>query len=106
MLAGMRADEQETVFGLLEQEQPDRMAECREVFDKACEEFARDGYCRGYGEWRPDVNGIAVPVPTLDGSRIFGLNAGGPSFHVKPKQLESHYAGLLSEIARVLGQRV
>ncbi len=106
MLAGMRHEERETVFDILAREQPERMQECREIVDSAGEEFARDGFCRGYGEWRPDVNGIAVPITTLDGSRIFGLNAGGPSFHVKPKQLESHYAALLTEIAQGLGRPV
>jgi len=51
------------------------------------------------------VNGIAVPVQSLGGARIYALNAGGPSFHVKKKQLESHYAPLMLEAGRLLSLR-
>lgn len=105
MLAAMREEERAAVFDLVTRERPADLEQCRTILDRASEELARDGFCRGYGEWREDVNGIAVPVPTLDNARIFGLNAGGPSFHVKRKQLETHYAPLLREVAQTLGYR-
>lgn len=105
MIATMRPEERETVFDLVARERPGELDDCSLIYEHACEELARDGFCRGYGEWRSDVNGIAVPVPTLDDSRIFGLNAGGPSFHVKKKQLEAHYAPLLREVAETLSFR-
>lgn len=77
----------------------------RDSFNQARAEFEVQGYCSGYGDWRSDVNGIAVPVYSLNGSRIYGLNVGGPSFHVKKKQLETHYAPLLIEAGRQLSLR-
>lgn len=68
----------------------------------ARQEFEAKGYCTGYGDWRADVNGMAVPVFSLDGARVFGLNVGGPAFHVSPQELERDYAGLLSEAAGFL----
>lgn len=68
----------------------------------ACAEYAARGFCTGYGDWRADVNGIAVPLRALNGSRIFGLNVGGPSFHVKKRQLEGYYAKELHAAARAL----
>jgi DNA-binding IclR family transcriptional regulator len=51
------------------------------------------------------VNGIAVPVRSLGGGRVYGLNVGGPSFHVKKKQLEGTYAKLLLDAAQRLSGR-
>ncbi|MGB1007372.1 MAG: glutamate--tRNA ligase family protein, partial [Thalassobaculaceae bacterium] len=65
-------------------------------------EFEAHGYCTGYGDWRRDVNGIAVPVTSLNGNRVFGLNVGGPSFHVKKKQLETVFAKRLIRAGSVL----
>ncbi|MDK3018259.1 IclR family transcriptional regulator [Pseudodonghicola flavimaris] len=76
-----------------------------EQFECARDEIERQGYCTGYGDWRPDVNGIAVPVYSLSGARVYGLNVGGPSFAVKKRQLESHYAPRLVEAGRLLSLR-
>ncbi|MEH6392698.1 MAG: IclR family transcriptional regulator [Sulfitobacter sp.] len=71
----------------------------------AVEEYALRGYCSSYGDWRPDVNGIAVPVFSPNGSQVYGLNIGGPSFHVKRKQLETVYAKRLINAAESISIR-
>ncbi len=65
-------------------------------------EYDKKGYCSGYGDWRADVNGIAVPVRSLNNARVYGLNVGGPSFHVSPEQLEREYSPQLIEAANFL----
>ncbi|SPJ28813.1 IclR family transcriptional regulator [Falsiruegeria mediterranea] len=77
-------------------------ADLTQAAHAACDEFEAKGYCTGYGEWRADVNGLAVPVFSLDGARVFGLNVGGPAFHVSPDELERDYSGLLTEAAAFL----
>lgn len=84
---------------------PDGDAARRAGLAQAAEEYGTLGYCTGFGDWRSDVNGIAVPVFSLGGSRIYGLNVGGPSFHVKRKQLESYYAPRLIEAGKLLSLR-
>jgi DNA-binding IclR family transcriptional regulator len=81
---------------------PEGEASRMESLDRAMAEYEAHGYCTGYGQWRPDVNGIAVPVFSLNGNRVYGLNVGGPSFHVKSKQLEKVYAPLLIAAAQRL----
>ena len=102
ILVTMCEEERAAVFRLVEQDMPEKMDACRKSFENAVAEYKRDGFCRGYGEWRSDVNGIAVPIPALSGSRLYGLNVGGPSFHVKKKQLETYYARQLKDVARAL----
>jgi DNA-binding IclR family transcriptional regulator len=80
---------------------PDCVAAQRESYEQARQEYETRGFCTGYGDWRPDVNGVAVPVHGLDG-RVYGLNVGGPAFHVKQSQLETVYAPLLKKAAATL----
>jgi DNA-binding IclR family transcriptional regulator len=95
ILVGLREDDREAVFDQVGQADPEGDAQRRAEFALALSQYEVDGYCRSFGEWRPDVNGIAVPVRSLGGGRVYGLNVGGPSFHVKRKQLEGTYAKLL-----------
>ncbi|MEY8841064.1 IclR family transcriptional regulator [Cribrihabitans sp. XS_ASV171] len=77
----------------------------RSMAEEAAGEYTEKGFCTSYGDWRRDVNAIAVPVLSLNGSRIWGLNAGGPSFHVTREELEEHYADELRNAAGILGLR-
>ncbi|TMM55296.1 IclR family transcriptional regulator [Sulfitobacter sabulilitoris] len=105
ILVGMREDERAEIFDYAARTEPDTQAERLSSFARAQEEYGDVGYCSGYGEWRADVNGIAVPVYSLGGSRVYGLNVGGPSFHVKKRQLESVYAKRLIQAAEALSIR-
>jgi len=102
ILVGMSAEEREEVFAQAREEDPDREERRQASYKAACEEYERSGICSGYGDWRRDVNGIAVPVFSLSGSRVYGLNVGGPSFHLKKKQLEGFYATELIRAGRTL----
>lgn len=102
ILVGMRAENRDAIFEQANRMDPEGDKERRTEFTTALAQYESNGYCHSYGEWRPDVNGIAVPVRSLGGGRVYGLNVGGPSFHVKKKQLEGTYAKLLLDAARKL----
>lgn len=105
ILVGMSAEERDAIFAEADRLEPEEAEARRESYAKAAEEFAAHGYCSGYGEWRSDVNGIAVPLYSLGGARVYGLNVGGPSFHVKKRQLETVYAKRLIQAAEALSIR-
>lgn len=92
----------EQIFGFARSEGEEAEKAARAAYGGAVAEYHAQGYCTGYGSWRQDVNGIAVPVHSLDDGRIYGLNIGGPSYHVKPKQLEGVYAERLLRVAAAL----
>ncbi len=102
ILVGMDDDAREAVFEIAGRESAQTEAEGRLRYAEAKSVYEDKGFCTGYGIWRKDVNGIAVPVFSLSGARVYGLNLGGPSFRVKPKQLESVYAPRLIQSARAL----
>ncbi len=105
ILVGMQDDAREEVFELAAKKGPEVEAEGRKLFQEAEAIYNDKGYCTGYGRWRADVNGIAVPVHSLSGARVYGLNVGGPAYRVKPKQLESVYAPMLKQAAEILSVR-
>jgi len=102
ILVGMTDGDRAQVLELACETDPDLASSYREGCDTALRDYDRLGYCTGYGDWREDVNGIAVPVSCLSGSRVYGLNVGGPSFHVKKEELEDVYAERLIAAAQAL----
>ena len=92
----------EQIFGFARTEGVEVEREARAAYKLALEEYRANGFCTGYGNWRSDVNGIAVPVFSLSDGRVYGLNVGGPSYRVKIKQLEAVYAEKLMKVAEAL----
>ncbi len=105
ILVGMEDDAREAVFEIAGQRSPETEADGRARYAEAKSVYEDKGFCTGYGSWRADVNGIAVPVFSLNGARVYGLNVGGPSYRVKPKQLETVYGPRLIEAAQALSVR-
>lgn len=105
ILVGMDAQDRDRMFAMAAQKGAEVEQDARAQVAEAEAEFAERGFCSGYGSWRNDVNGIAVPVTSLDGGRVYGLNVGGPAFRVKKKQLETVYAPLLTKAAEAISQR-
>ncbi|MEP5152845.1 IclR family transcriptional regulator [Planktotalea sp.] len=102
ILVGMHDDAREAVFEIAGRESAEREREGRALFADAKSVYENKGYCTGYGIWRKDVNGIAVPVFSMNSPNVYGLNVGGPSFRVKPKQLEAVYAPRLIQAAQAM----
>ncbi|MBM7069641.1 IclR family transcriptional regulator [Actibacterium sp. 188UL27-1] len=102
VLVAMDAADRDAIFNAAREADPSGFDRIKASFDKARADHETLGYCRGFGDWREDVNGIAVPVRALGSSAIYGLNIGGPAFHVTADELEARYAAPLQEAARVI----
>ena len=105
ILVGMPPGERERVFAIARKQGAEAETRGRAEVEQALAEYADKGFCTGYGTWRRDVNGIAVPVNSLTGGVVYGLNVGGPAFRVKKKQLETVYAPRLIKAAKTLSAR-
>lgn len=105
ILVGMQEEDRAHIFDLARQHSEEMVEDGLQQYAQAADEYAQKGFCSAYGTWRSDVNGIAVPVSSLGGARVYGLNVGGPSFRVKKQQLEGTYGGLLRKAAEVLSVR-
>lgn len=106
ILISMDDDTREVVFEIAGRVSAETEAEGRSRYFEAKSIYEVKGFCTGYGIWHPDVNGIAVPVFSMSGAQVYGLYVGGPSFRVKPKQLETVYGPKLIQAAQNLSIQV
>ena len=102
ILVAMEPDQQRAAIEQVMRDDPTGASGSDMSLVAAQQEFARKGYCASFGEWREDVNGIAVPVRSMNARRVFALNIGGPAFHVSARELEDHYAPRLIEAASAI----
>jgi DNA-binding IclR family transcriptional regulator len=105
ILVGLSEEKRAEILEKAKAQDPDGHAARLSSLKRALSDYRSYGYCTGYGDWRPDVNAIAVPVFPIDCTRVYGLNAGGPSFHVKRKQLEKVYGPMLRAASERLGAK-
>ena len=70
--------------------------------NRALEEYAELGCCCSFGEWQPDVNGIAVHFLQGDGLAPMALNCGGLASSLSPKFLLKEVRPRLIRVAKDL----
>jgi DNA-binding IclR family transcriptional regulator len=102
ILVGMGEAAREENLQLALAERPEERDRILRSYDQALEDYEKYGLCTGFGSWRKDVHGIGVPVISLNGDRVYGLNIGGSSFLVSPEELMEHYAEPLKRAAIAL----
>jgi len=99
--------------GLHEEERTELIAEIRRAtpkgewlkikagIDQGAIDYQEKGFCFSLGDWRENVNSIAVPLIQADGS-VLSINCGGPSWQLSAKKLEKDVGPRLVEISRRL----
>jgi len=69
---------------------------------------AEHGYCMALGEWKAQVNGVAVPIRTRGGQEVFAMSCGGPAQLLQEGALDSlgrHLVEARGEIERAMDMR-
>lgn len=64
-----------------------RWASTQAGIEAAMEEFRLLGCCSSFGDWHPDVHGIAVPVDRGPSFAPMAINCGGPAFNMTREYL-------------------
>ena len=103
MLVAMTPDDRARMVAVGVEERPDDADRIRRSVAAAEESFDRHGFTTSFGDWKEEINGIAIPVRSLDGGRIHAINVGAPSFLASPEQLIGDYGPRLLEAGRALG---
>jgi DNA-binding IclR family transcriptional regulator len=102
ILVGLPEKQRQALVDQALAELPEERKRTIASLDKGLRDYEEYGLCTGFGEWKNEVHGIAVPVFSLNGDRVHGLNVGGPSFFVHPDELMEHYAERLKKAAQNL----
>ena len=105
VLAAMSDEERSHMLRLAVREKPEDEDRLRRSLEEALESYDLHGFCTSFGDWRTEVNGIAVPIASLNGDRLYGLNVGGPSFLVSPEMLVDEYGARLIAAGRALNRK-
>ncbi|WBU59231.1 IclR family transcriptional regulator [Paracoccus albus] len=104
ILAGISEEERAMVLKKAIDEFPGQRERLEKSLDEAVSDYAKYGYCTSFGSWKPEINAIAAPIRSLDGTVIYGVNVGGPSFLVSPEELHEEYGDRLRQAVNALGE--
>ena len=89
LLAAVPQEEREFLMTYLKKRETaqtyDRL---RGEIEESIAEIRERGFCTVIGEWRPEVNGVGVPIITSD-RNVYAVNCGGPAFKVSREMLET-----------------
>lgn len=103
ILAGISDEERAAVLQQAVAEFPGQRQRLEESLEQAVDDFERYGYCTSFGAWKPEINSIAAPLRSLDGTSVYGVNIGGPSFMISPDELHEDYGDRLRSAVSGLG---
>jgi DNA-binding IclR family transcriptional regulator len=100
--------------GLAEAERTELIAQIRQAtpkqewsrikagIDQGLIDYRKKGFCFSLGDWRENVNSIAVPLVQADRAVLLAINCGGPSWQFSAEKLEKDIGPRLVEISRRL----
>jgi DNA-binding IclR family transcriptional regulator len=72
----------------------------KQGIDKSLALYQEAGVCSSFGEWQPDVNGIAVGFRPGNGLPPMAINCGAPAFKVSQEYLLNDVRPRLVELVR------
>jgi DNA-binding IclR family transcriptional regulator len=101
-LAVAPEDEREDVMHQLRMLDESSWPRERRALEAAFEQHRKIGCCSSFGEWQPDVNGVAIGFHPAGNLPAMALNCGGASFNVSRELLLNEVRPRLAAIARRL----
>ena len=72
----------------------------KQGIEKSLATYAELGVCTSFGEWQPDVNGIAVAFHPGNGLPAMAINCGAPAFKVTAEYLLNDVRPRLVDLVR------
>ncbi len=72
----------------------------KQGIEKSLATYAQLGVCTSFGEWQPDVNGIAVAFHPGNGLPAMAINCGAPAFKVTAEYLLNDVRPRLVDLVR------
>jgi len=102
LLCGLAEEERSELIAQIRQATPKgEWAQIKTGIDQGLIDYREKGFCFSLGDWRQNVNSIAVPVIQADRS-VLAINCGGPAWQLSPEKLEKEIGPRLVEISRRL----
>ena len=101
-LAVVDDDERPELMAQLRAADPAAWPKRKRQIDAAIEQHRKLGCCSSFGEWQPDVSGVAIGFAPGRGLPVMALNCGGPSFSLSRPFLLGEVRPRLASVVRRL----
>lgn len=102
LLCGLPEEERADLVALIHQATPKgEWSRIKEGIDQGNIDYQEKGFCFSLGDWRENVNSIAVPLIQADRS-VLAINCGGPAWQLSAEKLEQEIGPRLVDIRRQL----
>ncbi|MDO8942587.1 MAG: IclR family transcriptional regulator [Desulfobacterales bacterium] len=99
-LAGLEPEEREALLLELRPSYGDDWPTLLKAVQNSVREVAQNGFCVSVGEWQKDINGVAAPIRSPDGGRVYAINLGGPSYLLPESALRGELGARIAQVAR------
>lgn len=76
-LAALPVAERQTLLDEIRDHEGADWTRVQEGIAAAVEEYATWGFCTSFGDWKPEVNSVAVPLAAANGAPLMAVNCGG-----------------------------
>ena len=100
LIAGMPEAERSWLLGYVKRQEGKNWPKVRAGIERAVKDLQTRGFTLSLGEWERDINAVGVPLMAPDGSGVFALNCGAPTFQFTRERLESDIGPRLVNMAR------
>ncbi|WP_020678273.1 IclR family transcriptional regulator [Geopsychrobacter electrodiphilus] len=102
LLCGLAPEERISLVAQIKQATPKAdWPKIKAGIDQGASDYQTKGFCFSLGDWRENVNSIAVPLIQADRS-VLAINCGGPAWQLSAEKLEHEIGPKLVEIGRRL----
>ena len=93
-LAATPTTERQVLLTALEKQYPKQWSEIHLGLQKAFIDYEEHGYCVSLGEWKKDINSVAVPLLNSKHG-LFVFNCGAPNFQISAERIEKEIGPML-----------
>ena len=102
LLCGLPEIEREQLMDSIRQEDPASWSNHKICIEQALRDYQERGFCLSIGQWRSDVNAVAVPMLPIAGNRRLAFNCAAPSFVLRQHMLEDDIGPRLVNLVRTI----
>jgi DNA-binding IclR family transcriptional regulator len=87
-VCALAEDERRSIAQEIRLRRPDDWPLARKRLEQAQREYEQYGFCLALGDWRRDVNAVAAPFDSRDGTKPVVVGCSGAAFQLRPELLK------------------
>ncbi len=102
LLCGLPEQDRDKLMNNIRQKDPAKWSKHKAGIEQSLRDYEEKGFCLSIGDWRSDVNAVAVPMLPIAGCRLLTFNCAAPSFVLRQHMLEDDIGPRLINLVRTI----